>query len=88
MNEDSVLSYLTDIESMEVPNAIEEVNAKVLQNIIDETEFVAVVFYGKILLGFLFLFISFSKKFSFTVNSTLNYWTIFLKIYVNDKLHH
>lgn len=48
MNEDSVLSYLTDLESMEVPNAIEEVNAKVLQNIIDETEHVAVLFYGKI----------------------------------------
>lgn len=47
MNEDSVLSYLTDIESMEVPDAIEEVNAKVLQNIIDETEHVAVLFYDK-----------------------------------------
>ncbi|XP_035224969.1 uncharacterized protein LOC118197552 [Stegodyphus dumicola] len=45
MNEDNVLAYLTDIESMVLPDAIEEVNAKVLQNIIDETEFVAVLFY-------------------------------------------
>lgn len=58
MNEDSVLSYLTDLESMEVPNAIEEVNAKVLQNIIDETEHVAVLFYGKIFFEVL-LFIHF-----------------------------
>lgn len=58
MNEDSVLSYLTDFESMEVPNAIEEVNAKVLQNIIDETEHVAVLFYGKVFWSFYFLFFS------------------------------
>ncbi|XP_054709572.1 LOW QUALITY PROTEIN: uncharacterized protein LOC129219267 [Uloborus diversus] len=45
MNEDNVLEWLTDIESMELPDAIEEVNAKVLENLIDETEFVAVIFY-------------------------------------------
>nr|XP_042900570.1 uncharacterized protein LOC107453912 [Parasteatoda tepidariorum] len=45
MNEDNVLAWLTNIDSLEIPDAIEEVNAKVLQSIIDETEFVAVLFY-------------------------------------------
>lgn len=44
MKEDSVLSWLTNIESMDIPDAIVEVNAKVLESIIDESEFVAVLF--------------------------------------------
>ncbi|XP_055953591.1 uncharacterized protein LOC129989201 [Argiope bruennichi] len=45
MKEDAVLAWLTNIESMELPDAIEEVNAKVLESLIDETEYVAVLFY-------------------------------------------
>ncbi|GBO28215.1 hypothetical protein AVEN_16843-1 [Araneus ventricosus] len=44
MKEDAVLAWLTNIESMELPDAIEEVNAKVLESLIDETEYVAVLF--------------------------------------------
>ncbi|GFY48898.1 protein disulfide-isomerase [Trichonephila inaurata madagascariensis] len=45
MKEDAVLAWLTNIESMELPDEIEEVNAKVLESLIDETEYVAVLFY-------------------------------------------
>ncbi|KAF7496675.1 Protein disulfide-isomerase A5 [Sarcoptes scabiei] len=47
MNEDEVLEWLTSVESMDLPDRIEEVNAKILQNYIDEHDLVAVLFYKK-----------------------------------------
>ncbi|CAG2114835.1 unnamed protein product, partial [Medioppia subpectinata] len=45
MNEEEVLEWLTSVESMDLPDKIEEVNAKILQNYIDEHDYVAVLFY-------------------------------------------
>jgi hypothetical protein len=44
MNEEEVLEWLTSVESMDLPDRIEEVNTKILQNYIDEQDFVAVLF--------------------------------------------
>lgn len=44
MDEDSVLNFLTSLEALDLPDRIEEVNSKILQKIIDDTEFVAVLF--------------------------------------------
>lgn len=44
MNEEEVLEWLISVESMDLPDRIEEVNAKILQNYIDEHDFVAVLF--------------------------------------------
>ncbi|XP_067132038.1 uncharacterized protein [Centruroides vittatus] len=45
MDEKKVLDWLTDLDSMELPDRIEEVNAKILENLIEDTDFVAVLFY-------------------------------------------
>lgn len=54
MDEESVLDFLTSLEAMDLPDRIEEVNQKILAKIIDETDYVAVLFckYGVIILGF------------------------------------
>lgn len=44
MDEDNVLDFLTSLEAMDLPDRIEEVNGKVLSKIIEDTEFVAVLF--------------------------------------------
>lgn len=44
MNEEEVLEWLTSVESMDLPDKIEEVNARILQDYIDEHDFVAVLF--------------------------------------------
>lgn len=44
LDEGNVLAWLTDIDSLELPDAIEEVNAKILKNIIDDSDYVAVLF--------------------------------------------
>ena len=43
-NEESVLDFLTSLESMDNPDRIEEVNSKILDKIIHETNYVAVLF--------------------------------------------
>nr|XP_045619926.1 uncharacterized protein LOC123771446 isoform X6 [Procambarus clarkii] len=45
MDEASVLEFLTSLEAMDLPDQIEEVNAKILDKIVEEQEFVAVLFY-------------------------------------------
>ncbi|XP_065225798.1 uncharacterized protein hlk isoform X2 [Planococcus citri] len=45
MDEESVLNFLTSLEALDLPDRIEEVNSKILQKIIDDTDFVAVLFY-------------------------------------------
>ncbi|KAL4107625.1 hypothetical protein QTP88_017947 [Uroleucon formosanum] len=45
MNEDSVLEFLTSLEALDLPDRIEEVNSKILQKIIEDTDYVAVLFY-------------------------------------------
>ncbi|KMY91797.1 uncharacterized protein Dsimw501_GD10307, isoform O [Drosophila simulans] len=45
MDEEGVLDFLTSLEAMDLPDRIEEVNAKILQKIIEDTDFVAVLFY-------------------------------------------
>ncbi|XP_062132744.1 uncharacterized protein LOC133843289 isoform X2 [Drosophila sulfurigaster albostrigata] len=45
MDEEGVLDFLTSLEAMDLPDRIEEVNAKILHKIIEDTDFVAVLFY-------------------------------------------
>ncbi|KAL6447201.1 hypothetical protein ACFW04_001475 [Cataglyphis niger] len=45
MDEENVLDFLTSLEAMDLPDRIEEVNAKILTKIVEETDFVAVLFY-------------------------------------------
>ncbi|XP_043680384.1 uncharacterized protein LOC122634920 isoform X3 [Vespula pensylvanica] len=44
MDEENVLDFLTSLEAMDLPDRIEEVNAKILDKIVEDTEFVAVLF--------------------------------------------
>lgn len=44
MDEENVLDFLTSLEAMDLPDRIEEVNAKILDKIVQETDFVAVLF--------------------------------------------
>lgn len=44
LDEDQVLEFLTSLEAMELPDQIEEVNAKILEKIVQDTGFVAVLF--------------------------------------------
>lgn len=44
MDEEQVLEWLISVESMNLPDKIEEVNAKTLQNYIDDHDYVAVLF--------------------------------------------
>ncbi|XP_071051431.1 uncharacterized protein [Onthophagus taurus] len=45
MDEENVLEFLTSLEAMDLPDRIEEVNARILDKIVQETEYVAVLFY-------------------------------------------
>jgi len=44
MDEENVLDFLTSLEAMDLPDRIEEVNAKILSKIVAETDYVAVLF--------------------------------------------
>ena len=44
MDEEGVLDFLTSLEAMDLPDRIEEVNAKILSKIIEDTDYVAVLF--------------------------------------------
>ena len=44
MDEEKVLEFLTSLDAMELPDQIEEVNAAILEKIVEENEFVAVLF--------------------------------------------
>lgn len=44
MDEENVLEFLTSLEAMDLPDRIEEVNAKILEKIVQETNYVAVLF--------------------------------------------
>lgn len=44
MDEENVLDFLTSLEAMDRPDRIEEVNAKILSKIVEDTDFVAVLF--------------------------------------------
>lgn len=44
MDEENVLDFLTSLEAMDLPDRIEEVNAKILSKIVEDTDFVAVLF--------------------------------------------
>ncbi|XP_017783303.1 PREDICTED: uncharacterized protein LOC108567391 isoform X4 [Nicrophorus vespilloides] len=45
MDEENVLDFLTSLEAMDLPDRIEEVNARILDKIVEETDYVAVLFY-------------------------------------------
>nr|XP_008201423.1 PREDICTED: uncharacterized protein LOC663955 isoform X2 [Tribolium castaneum] len=45
MDEENVLDFLTSLEAMDLPDRIEEVNSRILDKIVQETDFVAVLFY-------------------------------------------
>lgn len=44
MDEESVLEFLTSLEAMDLPDRIEEVNSKILNKIVEDTDYVAVLF--------------------------------------------
>ncbi|XP_049785764.1 uncharacterized protein LOC126188248 isoform X1 [Schistocerca cancellata] len=44
MDEENVLDFLTSLEAMDLPDRIEEVNARILEKIVQDTEYVAVLF--------------------------------------------
>lgn len=44
MDEENVLEFLTSLEAMDLPDRIEEVNQRILGKIIEDTEYVAVLF--------------------------------------------
>jgi len=44
MDEENVLDFLTSLEAMDLPDRIEEVNARILSKIVEETDYVAVLF--------------------------------------------
>lgn len=44
MDEEGVLDFLTSLEAMDLPDRIEEVNSKILLKIIEDTDYVAVLF--------------------------------------------
>lgn len=44
MDEENVLDFLTSLEAMDLPDRIEEVNSMILEKIVEDTEFVAVLF--------------------------------------------
>lgn len=44
MDEENVLDFLTSLEAMDLPDRIEEVNSKILEKIVEDTEYVAVLF--------------------------------------------
>ncbi|XP_044259667.1 uncharacterized protein LOC123008112 isoform X3 [Tribolium madens] len=44
MDEENVLDFLTSLEAMDLPDRIEEVNSRILDKIVQETDFVAVLF--------------------------------------------
>lgn len=43
-DEDEVLAWLTDEDTLEIPDRIEEVNTKMLEKILEENEHVVVFF--------------------------------------------
>ncbi|XP_065090647.1 uncharacterized protein hlk isoform X4 [Ochlerotatus camptorhynchus] len=45
MDEAGVLDFLTSLEAMDLPDRIEEVNSKILAKIIEDSDYVAVLFY-------------------------------------------
>jgi len=46
-NEDEVLGFLTNEDSLTIPDKIEEVNAQSLERIVKEEKFVTVLFYDE-----------------------------------------
>lgn len=44
MDEEGVLDFLTSLEAMDLPDRIEDVNARILLKIVEDTDYVAVLF--------------------------------------------
>lgn len=44
MNEEALLDFLTSLEAMDLPDRIEEVNSKILSKIVEDTDYIAVLF--------------------------------------------
>lgn len=44
MDEENVLDFLTSLEAMDLPDRIEEVNARILGKIVEDSSYVAVLF--------------------------------------------
>lgn len=55
MDEENVLDFLTSLEAMDLPDRIEEVNAKILAKIVEETDFVAVLFCKSLFLLYILI---------------------------------
>lgn len=75
MDEDSVLEFLTSLEALDLPDRIEEVNSKILQKIIEETDYVAVLFCKLIFLKLFFIFILL-----YTISHQHNFYNLFIAL--------
>lgn len=62
MDEENVLDFLTSLEAMDLPDRIEEVNAKILSKIVEETDFVAVLFCKSLSLLYTLIGLYLSQK--------------------------
>lgn len=92
MDEESVLDFLTSLEAMDLPDRIEEVNSKILSKIIEDTDYVAVLFckYRRVFFWVLFYVycisyhvVNRSKISQLTINSALSAdLLILLELYV------
>lgn len=61
MDEEGVLDFLTSLEAMDLPDRIEEVNSKILSKIIEDTDYVAVLFCEYFLNPLILKFLGVSK---------------------------
>lgn len=65
MDEEGVLDFLTSLEAMDLPDRIEEVNAKILAKIIEDTDYVAVLFCKYFYFDFLTRILFYKKSLNF-----------------------
>lgn len=63
---EKILTWLTSQDAFEIKNEIEEVNRKMLDKLLEENEFICVIFC-KLCVCFFFHMISFLKKYNFSI---------------------
>lgn len=72
MDEEGVLDFLTSLEAMDLPDRIEEVNGKILSKIIEDTDYVAVLFCEYLNTSCLISTFVFTQRFSKVFISSRN----------------
>lgn len=83
MDEENVLDFLTSLEAMDLPDRIEEVNAKILTKIVEETDFVAVLFCKSLSLLLLVNILNYMFRFDKLGRSHAT-----IRLYILSNVHH